>query len=258
MYRSTLLRVSVLTTGLFFSGALAALASPGLDDARAAIERGDLNKAAGLLTPATQANSTDAEAFSLLSRLRLKQHNIGDAVAAAQKATELAPTNARYFAELGLVLELQIDEVEFMQKAVVSSRVRKAYMKAIELNPSDIPTYCALVRYYCTTPPVLGGNLVKAQEMAMRVQQLDRFVGEIQLGSVADQNSDFDVALEHFEAAAKMNKKSAVALSSCGEMLAKLGEKKKAKSRFEAALKIDPSFEAARKGLEDLNAPTPE
>lgn len=256
MNRRPLLRAAVLASGLLLTGVL--LAQPPLDDARSAIERGDLAKATALLTPVTQANSTDAEAFSLLSRLRLKQHKIGEAVDCAQKATELAPTNARYFAELGLVLELQIDEVEFMQKAMVSNRVRKAYMKAIELNPHDIPTYCALVRFYCTTPPILGGNLMKAQEMAMRVQQLDRFVGEIQLGSVADQNSDYQVALEHFETAAKMNKKSAVAISSCGEMFAKLGEKKKAKNRFEAALKIDPNFEAARKGLDDLNTEAPE
>lgn len=251
MYRRLLLRAAILASGLFLTGVLQAQSA--LDDARAAIEHGDLKKAEGLLAPVTQANSTDAEAFSLVSRLRLKQHKIGEAVACAQKATELAPTNARYFAELGLVLELQIEEVEFMEKASVSNRVRKAYQKAIELNPRDILTYCALVRFYCTTPPILGGNLMKAQEMAMRVQQLDRFVGEIQLGSVADQNSDYQVALEHFEAAAKMNRKSAVAVSSCGEMLAKLGEKKKAKSRFEAALKIDPNFEAARKGLDDLN-----
>lgn len=250
------LRAAALVSGLFLTVVLQA--QPALDDARAAIERGDLKKADALLAPATQGNGASAEAFSLLSHLRLKQHKIGEAVDCAQKATDLAPTNARYFSELGLALELQIDEVEFMQKATVSNRVRKAYLKAVELNPKDITTYCALVRFYCTTPPILGGNLMKAQEMAMRVQQLDRFVGEIQLGSVADQNSDYDVALEHFETAAKMNRHSAVALSSCGEMLAKLGEKKKAKARFEAALKIDPNFEAARKGLDDLNTEMPE
>ena len=53
----------------------------------------------------------------------------------------------------------------------------------------------------------------------------------------------------------KLKPDSASLTNACGRMLAKLGRKDEARARFEAALKINPAFEPAKKALAALDAP---
>jgi Flp pilus assembly protein TadD len=226
-----------------------------LDEARAALKANDLTKAAALLEPLTGADAKDAAAFHALSQVRLAQRNVPAAVTLAEKATVLDATKAAYFSQLGMALGQRIGEVTFMEKAVMSGKLRKALAKAVELDPNDIGGLIGLGRFYANAPEIAGGSLEKAREFALRVQRLDPFLGEVELGNVAERDDKFAEALEHFEAAAKLKPNAANVHALAGRMLAKLGRKDEARVRFEAALKLSPTLDAAKQGLAELDKP---
>ena len=250
------LRPLLLAALLLVCRAAAQTTSP-LDDARAAFKANDLPKAAALLEPLTGADTRDAAAFHLFSQVRLAQRNAPQAIALAEKATALDATKPEYFSQLGMALGQRIGEVSFMEQAMMSGKLRKAFAKAVELDPNNLSGLIGLARFYSSAPEIAGGSIEKAKEFAVRVERLDPFQGAIELGGVAEHDENYPEALEHYEAAAKLKPGQAWAQHQCGRMLAKLGRKDEARARFEAALKLNPSLAAAKEALARLDAPAP-
>lgn len=252
-------KLSVLTLVAVLSlGALArAQTSPAIDQAAAALKAGNLPKAAAILEPLTGADSKDAAAFHLLSQVRLAQKNTQGAVEQAEKATSLDGTKADYFSQLGVALGHRMGEVGFMQQGMMAGKLKGAFAKAVALNPNDISGLMGLARYYSAAPAIAGGSVEKAREYAVRLQQVEPYLGALELGQIAANDEAFAVALEHYEAAAKLKPDSASAQHQCGRMLAKLGRKDEARARFEAALARNANFQPAQKSLLELGAPAP-
>lgn len=238
------------------AAAFAQAPSP-LDEARAALKANDLAKASALLEPLTGADAKDAAAFNVLSQVRLAQKNAAEAITLAEKATVLDATKAAHFAQLGVAISRRMGELPMMQQATMAGKLRKAFAKAVELDPNDLSSLIGLGRFYANAPEIAGGSLEKAREFAQRVQKIDPFLGEVELGNVADRDEKFADAFAHYEAAAKLKPNAANVHALAGRMLAKLGRKDEARARFEAALKIQPTLDAAKQGLAALDAPAP-
>ena len=235
--------------------AQAGTAAP-LDDARAALKANDLAQAESLLVPLTAADSKDAAAFHSLGQLRERQRNLKEAVAAYDQATKLDATKPDYFSALGIALSQRMGEMNFMQQAMVAGKMRKAFEKSVELDPRHVSGLIGLSRYYASAPEIAGGSSEKAQEFARRVQQLVPFLGEIELGNIADHDEKYADALAQYEAAAGHKPDHAYVQFLCGRMLVKLGRKDEARAHFETALKLDPKLESAQKALAELDKPT--
>jgi tetratricopeptide (TPR) repeat protein len=204
-------------------------------------------------TPAAPA--PDGAALHQQSLESVKQKKFKEAVDLADQATKADPTKPEYFSQLGVALSQRMSEVNFMQMAAMSGRMRKAFEKSIELDPNHVAGLIGLTRFYSNAPEIAGGSLEKAAEFAARVQKLDPFLGALELGRLAEKAEKPDEALAHYEAAAKANPKSAGVLAAAGRLLAQAGKKDEARARFEAALKINPEHEVAKKGLAELDKP---
>lgn len=237
------------------SASVRAQATSALDAARTALKASDLNKASALLEPLTGEGVQDAEAFHLLSNVRIAQKNTKAAVELAEKATILDSTQAAYFSQLGMALGIRMSEVGFMQQAMMAGKLKQAFSKAVELDPNDLGGLMGLVRYYLQAPAIAGGSLEKAKEYAMRVQRIDPFLGALELGNVADQGENYEEALRHFETASTLRPGNATVENRCGRLLARLGRKAEARARFEGVLKINSADESAKSGLAALDAP---
>jgi tetratricopeptide (TPR) repeat protein len=257
MNRFALLPLFFFAASLLLAASSSAQTVSPLDEARAALKANDVAKAAALLEPLTGADAKDAAAFHTLSQVRLAQKRPAEAIAAAEKATTLDATQPAYFSQLGMAYGQRMSEVPFTQQATMSVKLKKAFAKAVELDPNDLTGLIGLARFYVNAPEIAGGSPEKAKEFAGRVQRIDPFLGELELGNIANRDDQPAEALAHYEAAAKLKPAHAGALTSCGQMLAKLGKKDEARARFEAALKINPASEAAKKGLAGLEAPAP-
>jgi len=205
-------------------------------------------------TPAVPA-PVDAAALHKQSIASIQQKKAKEAVEFAEQAAKADPTKPEYFSQLGIALSQRMNEVNFIQMAGLSSKLKKAFEKSIELDPNHVPGLIGLVRFYAGAPEIAGGSLVKAAEFATRVQKIDPFLGTIELARVCEKDEKFAEALAHYEAAALLKPEHAGMQNACGRMLAKLGRKDEARARFEAALKLNPELEAAKKGLAELDKP---
>lgn len=198
----------------------------------------------------------DAAALNQRSIERGQQKNYKEAVELAEQATKADPTKPEYFSQLGIALSQRLNEVNFMQMPAISTKMRKAFEKSVELDPRHIPGLIGLARFYTNAPEIAGGNMEKAAEVATRLQKVNPLLGELELGRIAEKNEQPAEALAHFEAALQLKPGHISALLGAGRQLAQLGEKDEARARFEAALKINPESEAARKGLAALDQPS--
>ncbi len=235
--------------------AVVASAQTALETAAAALKSGDLAAADAALAPLANGEKPDPAALHLLSQVRLGQKNTKDAIALAEKAAQLAPTNADYQAQLGVALSARMPELGFMQQAMVAGKMRKAFERAVELDPKNFNGLVGLARYFANAPEIAGGSLTKAAEFAARLKEVNPFLGESELGRIAERGEQFADALAHYEAAAQLKPDAASAPFNCGRMLVKLGRKDEARARFESALKLNPRFDGAQKALAELDAP---
>ncbi len=226
-----------------------------LDAARAALTAGDLARAETLLAPLTGAEAKDAAAFVALGQLRERQQNLKEAVAAYDQAVKLDATQPEYFSTLGIALSRRMSEMNFMQQAMIAGKMRKAFEKSVELDPRHVAGLIGLARYYASAPEIAGGSLERAKEFADRVLALVPFLGELELGNIAEKGDDFAGASAHYEAAARLKPDHAGAQYASGRMLVRLDKKADARRRFEAALQLNPNLESARKALTELDAP---
>jgi len=223
-----------------------------LERVESALKTGDLTSAETLLAPAVAGEKPDAAALNLFSRLRLAQKNSKEAIALADRATAADPTQAAYFVQLGRACSVRIGEVSFLQQAMLSGKLRKAFEQGLKLDPNNLDALIGLTRYHLQAPEIAGGSIVKAREYAERTRQLNPFLGEIELGQIAEREKQIEVALGHYETAATLNSSHAGIQNACGRLLAQLGRKDAARSRFEAALALNPNHEGAQKGLAGL------
>ncbi len=202
----------------------------------------------------TSAVSADAPALHQQSIESLQQKKAKEAVEFAEQATKADPAKPEYFSQLGVALSQRMNEVNFLQMAALSSKLKKAFEQSIALDPKHVPGLIGLTRFYSNAPEIAGGSLAKAAEFATRVQQIDPFLGTIELARISERDEKFTEALALYESAAQLKPGHAGMQNACGRILAKLGRKDEARARFEAALKITPGFEPATKALAELDA----
>jgi len=221
---------------------------------RAALTALVLTTSAPAQTPAVPA-AVDAAALNRQSIESLKQKQAKAAVEFAEQATKADPTKPEYFSQLGIALSARMNEVNFLQMAGLSSKLKKAFEQSVALDPKHVPGLIGLTRFYMNAPEIAGGSLEKAAEIAARIQQLDPFLGALELGNIANKDEKYAEALAHYEAAANLKPGHAGVQAGCGRVLVKLGRKDEARARFEAALKLNPELESAKKALAELSQP---
>lgn len=224
------------------------------EQAAAALKSGDLAAAESLLVPLTGTDTTDAAALNVLSQVRMGQRNHKEAIELADRAVKLDPTKPDYHAQLGMACSRRMGEIGFMQQAMLAGKMRKAFEKAVELDPQHIGGLIGLCRYFAGAPEIAGGSPAKAAEYARQVQALNPYLGAIELGNLDERAENFAAALTHYEAAAALRPDHAWTSFLCGRTLARLNRKDEARARFEKSLALNPGLEAATKALAELDA----
>lgn len=242
-----------LASGLLLAAVLPAQTP--LEQAAAALKAGDLAAAETLLAPLATGSTPEAAAVHQLGLVRLRQQRAADAVTLAEQAVKLAPDNPDYQAQLGQALAARMGEVGFMQQAVLSGKMRKAFEKAAELDPQHLGGLIGLTRFYLNAPEIAGGSPARARESATRVRALHPALGEAELGLIEEREENFAAALAHYETLSTLRANQPGPLVQCGRVLAKLGRKDEARGKFAAALQLDASHEGAKQALAALDQP---
>jgi len=244
----------------FAIGALAApaaFANATVDEAVAAIKAGQFTRAEDLLMPLVEQRHADAAVLYNMAIVRMAQKQNDDAIKYAERATKADPTNPEYFLRLSAACNARIAEVGPMEGGALATKMRKADEKALDLDPNNLPALLGLLLFYERAPEIVGGSEKKAREVAQRIRKFDPYQGELALGRLASGLKNYDEALLHYDAAAKLRPDDLATATACGWTLFALGRNAEARARFEAVLKINSDFGPAVMGMAKTAPPAP-
>jgi tetratricopeptide (TPR) repeat protein len=235
-------------------GAVTVPVATAIEEATAQIAQGQLIDAETTLTPLV-GKKADATALYLMSRVRMGQMRYAEAVEFAERAVKADQSKAIYFCQLGSALVRHSGEVGSYEGESLTGKARKAYEKALALDPKSSDALLGLIHFYLYAPPALGGNLDKALQYAKKLREVDPVAGELELAAITLTQGDFAGAAVHFEAADKLKPGNAGLHVGWSRALYKLGRKEEAKAQLQEALKIDPNYPDAKKVLEAIDKP---
>lgn len=189
----------LLVLGLAFAGAGIASAET-LVGIQAKVDA----RAPGALAAAeafAKANANSAPAWIALTRARLMAGQAEPAIAAAEKATRLAPGNAMAFHWLGNAYGMRIGQVGMFGKLAMAPKLRDAFERAVQLDGDLLEARFALVDFYMMAPGAIGGGVEKAQAQATQIGKRDAAQGELAQASIALHEDRMDDAARHYAAA---------------------------------------------------------
>jgi len=118
-----------------------------------------------------------------------------DALKRFERAVELQPAEAEYQYWLGSASFEHIDDVGMLSKMSLASGGRKAFEKAIAIDPNMIAPRVGLARFFIGAPGIAGGSVERAREQGMALVALPdkrgEFQGRMVLAGVAAHEKDW-------------------------------------------------------------------
>ncbi|HEX4824459.1 MAG TPA: TRAP transporter TatT component family protein [Candidatus Polarisedimenticolaceae bacterium] len=122
-----------------------------------------------------------------------------------EKAAELKPGDADYQYWIGSASFDHIDDVNLLSQMSLASKGRKAFEKAIELDPSHVAARVGLATFYIEAPSIAGGSPEKAKVQAEGLLTLPgkrgEFQGRMVLARLAGDAKKWDEMLTQLRAA---------------------------------------------------------
>jgi len=125
--------------------------------------------AKALLAARTEAAPGDVDALHAFVKVCGATNDWDAGLPAARKLEDLAPDVADHQYLLGSALFSTIDQVSMFNKGARASAGRKAYQRAIELDPKHLGARIGLANFYLQAPGFAGGSKKKAEEIARRL-----------------------------------------------------------------------------------------
>src|SRR5687768_231010 len=131
-----------------------------------------------------KANAGNAGAWIALARARMMAGQAEKAVAAAEKAAQLAPNDAQAFRWLGTAYGARIGQVGMFGKMTLAPKLRTAFERAVQLDGDLLEARHALVEFYMMAPGAIGGGVDKAQAQAVQIGKRDAGQGQLAHASI--------------------------------------------------------------------------
>jgi len=122
-----------------------------------------------------------------------------------ERAVELKPDVADYQFWMGSAAFDRVDDVNMLSQMSLASKGRKAFEKAIELDPNHVGARVGLATFYLQAPSIAGGSPEKAKAQAEALLALPakrgEFQGQMVMARLASDAKKWDEMLAHLKAA---------------------------------------------------------
>ena len=165
------------------------------------IEQHKFAEAKSFFEAAVKANNKDAESHYQLARVLLYDRNADDAEDQIDEALELNDSNARYHFLRGQILAERARTANVFKQGILASKVKNAFLRAVELDPTLIEAHIGLYNFYVMAPGIMGGSDEEALKQANEVEKLDPQRGHLLRANYYQRNKDFDHAEEEYKKA---------------------------------------------------------
>lgn len=164
-----LVSVTLLFTTGFCHLALAETGA--LDEAMAKLNSGQIDQARELFLQ----HKAMPEALVYLAKIAMND-NLDQAEEWIEKAVKLAPDNAQAHFIRGRVMGQQASNAIFSALSY-AKKSKASFIKAVELQPSQIEYHIGLMQFYLQAPSIAGGDIDAAKQQVKAIQQLDGKAG---------------------------------------------------------------------------------
>lgn len=142
----------------------------------------------------------------------------------------------------------------FLEKGVLSSKVKEYLEKAIDLDPKHTDARESIAFFYFSAPGIVGGSKKKAFQQVEAIKALDARRSHILAGNLYRQNKDYPAAITAYQTLAEMEPEEAnwpFLLGFCYQMTPDYA---RAFSSFERAINLDDKkagayYQFARTGV---------
>lgn len=149
-------------------------------------------------------DDNNAEAHYRLGLVYLNRSNpqrdVNEAVDQLEKATDLNPTNADYHFRYGTALGEKAQNAGVIKKAFLAPKIKKAFLRAVELNPRYAQARIALAQYYLIAPSIMGGDEDEGWRQLSEAIKLDEVLGRLVKASFLERAKKNDEAEREYKA----------------------------------------------------------
>lgn len=166
-----------------------------------------------------KSNTSDKRAIELLGDAYGHQKKWDKAIEQYKKLKQLENNNANYHYKYGGALGMKAISVSKLKALGIIGDVKKAFLKAAELDPKHLETRWALVELYMSLPGIIGGSKKKSLKYANQLEVLSKVDGYLAKGYIHEYDNEPELAEKYY--------KKAVAVGgsvNCFEKLANLYE----------------------------------
>jgi tetratricopeptide (TPR) repeat protein len=158
---------------------ISAASAQSVDEGVTLFNKGKIAEAKKVFESVLKQDDNNAEAHYRLGFVFLSNQfrNEDDAVDQMERATEINPQSADYQYGLGAAYGTKAQNAGILKQAFLAPKVKKAFEKAVKLNPNLINAHIGLAQYYQRAPGIMGGDMAKAFSEADRIIELDEIRG---------------------------------------------------------------------------------
>jgi len=196
-------------------------------------ERGDYAGAKAALS----GDDGGAAAY-YLGRIAVIEDRPEDAARSFERAIKADGHNADYHLWLGIALGLQARDVGRFRQAMLASRAKGEFERAVALDPRNVSAREGLVQFYSMAPGIAGGSMRRAREHASEIARVSPMRGRLASGMIREREKDYPGAERDYVAAASLAPDSAAPLMALGALYQRMGQWDRAFGSYERALAL--------------------
>lgn len=173
----------------------------------------------------------------LMGKIHFYNGNFDEANEQFGQAINLNPNVFDFHLWSGHNNSKRIGKINFLQKGFVANTLKNNYLKAVELDSSNLEARISLLEFYLQAPFFVGGSVSKAKKQLKAIQKIDKTFGKIYTSKIEEvegseskaesilldalkefpKNPDLNFALANFYKRAKQKKKYFDTLSKISE-----------------------------------------
>ena len=187
------------------------------------------------------AQSADPSVWHLAGRAYFQLGQYTKAQEWFEKAAQAEPSKSEHRHWLGKTLGRRAENASFITAPKYAVECRKAFEKAVEIDPKNIEAWSDLLEYYLSAPGFLGGGMDKASAAVERIGRLDAIEKEFAQARLAEKKEDWPSAERHWRFAAELAPKNGGRWMDLAKFLARRGRLDESDKAFERAAEAEPA-----------------
>lgn len=200
-------------------------------------EHGDYTGAKAALSAAGRSGRDPASLY-YLGRIAVIEDRPEEAVRLFERAIKADGRRSEYHEWLGIALGLQARDAGKFRQAMLGSRAKGAFERAVALDPRNVGAREGLVQFYSIAPGIAGGSMRHAREQAAEIARVSPMRGRIATGMIHEREKDFAGAEREYLAASSISPDSAAPLMVLGALYQRIEKWNGAFDAYERALAL--------------------